>query len=80
MQPARLPLAAALALCMLTATSAFAQDGATSLDSIQVSGSWLGTGLLDSVKCFAGARTVVDRQRIEACGAASIGVALRRIP
>ncbi|MCL1420612.1 hypothetical protein, partial [Enterobacter hormaechei] len=41
LQPARLPLAAALALCLLPATRAFAQDGATTLDSIQVSGSWL---------------------------------------
>ncbi len=80
LRPARLPLAAALALCLLPAASAFAQDGATTLDSIQVSGSWLGTGLHDSVKSFAGARTVVDRQRIEASGAASIGDAMRRIP
>lgn len=79
-QPARLPLAAALALCLFPAAGAFAQDGATTLDSIQVSGSWLGTGLHDSVKNFAGARTVVDRQRIEASGAASIGDAMRRIP
>ncbi|MEE9888693.1 MAG: TonB-dependent receptor plug domain-containing protein, partial [Stenotrophomonas geniculata] len=80
LQPARLPLAAALALCLLPAATAFAQDGATTLDSIQVSGSWLGTGLHDSVKRFAGARTVVDRQRIEASGAASLGDAMRRIP
>ncbi len=70
----------ALTLCLLPAASVFAQDGATTLDSIQVSGSWLGTGLHDSVKRFAGARTVVDRQRIEASGAASIGDAMRRIP
>lgn len=80
LQPARLPLAAALSLCLLPTTRAFAQDGATTLDSIQVSGSWLGTGLHDSVKRFAGARTVVDRQRIEASGAASLGDAMRRIP
>ncbi|MCO6798148.1 TonB-dependent receptor plug domain-containing protein, partial [Pseudomonas aeruginosa] len=80
LQPARLPLAAALTLCLLPAASVFAQDGATTLDSIQVSGSWLVTGLHDSVKRFAGARTVVDRQRIEASGAASIGDAMRRIP
>ncbi|MGE8239811.1 MAG: TonB-dependent receptor family protein, partial [Stenotrophomonas indicatrix] len=79
-QPARLPLAAALALCVFPAASALAQDSATTLDSIQVSGSWLGTGLHDSVKSFAGARTVVDRQRIEASGAASLGDAMRRIP
>jgi len=44
LQPARLPLAAALALCLLPATRVLAQDSATTLDSIQVSGSWLGTG------------------------------------
>ena len=76
--PARLPLAAAVTLCL--SATAFAQDSATTLDSIQVSGSWLGTGLHDSVKRFAGARTVVDRQRIDASGAASIGDAMRRIP
>ena len=65
MQPARLPLAAALALCLLPAATASAQNSATTLDSIQVSGNWLGTGLHDSVKSFAGARTEVDRQRIE---------------
>ncbi|PZP66381.1 MAG: hypothetical protein DI592_23950, partial [Stenotrophomonas maltophilia] len=48
-QSARLPLAAALALCLLPAASAFAQDGATTLDSIQVSGSWLGTLLKDQL-------------------------------
>ncbi|WP_312735423.1 TonB-dependent siderophore receptor [Stenotrophomonas sp.] len=78
LRPARLPLAAALTLCL--SATAFAQDSATTLDSIQVSGSWLGTGLHDSVKSFAGARTVVDRQRIDASGAASIGDAMRRIP
>ena len=79
-KPAQLPLVAALALCLMPLASALAQDAPTTLDSIQVSGSWLGTGLHDSVKSFAGARTVVDRQRIEASGATSIGDAMRRIP
>lgn len=79
-KPAQLPLVAALALCLMPLASAFAQDAPTTLDSIQVSGSWLGTGLHDSVKSFAGARTLVDRQRIEASGATSIGDAMRRIP
>ncbi|KLD74431.1 hypothetical protein Y886_32615, partial [Xanthomonas hyacinthi DSM 19077] len=45
-----------------------AEDAAT-LDSIQVAGSWLGTGLQDSVKTFAGARTVLDATQIRATGA-----------
>ena len=52
----------------------------TVLDSIAVSGDWLGTGLENSVKSFAGARTVVDRQEINQSGATSIGDVLRRVP
>jgi Fe(3+) dicitrate transport protein len=50
------------------------------LDTIQVSGDWLGSGLENSVKSFAGARTVVKKEAIEATGAASIGDVMRRIP
>ncbi|WMJ69481.1 TonB-dependent siderophore receptor [Stenotrophomonas sp. 24(2023)] len=76
-----LPLAAAISLCLATAAHAQSADTSpTTLDSIQVSSSWLGTGLHDSVKSFAGARTVVDRQQIQASGAASVGDAMRRIP
>ncbi|GHC91098.1 amino acid ABC transporter substrate-binding protein [Pseudorhodoferax aquiterrae] len=70
--------AAALALAAVPPAS-WAQDAAT-LDSIQVTGSWLGTGLQNSVKNFAGARTVVDRADIADTGATSIGDVLRRIP
>jgi Fe(3+) dicitrate transport protein len=55
-------------------------DDAATLDSIQVAGSWLGTGLQDSVKTFAGARTVLDSAQIRATGATSIGEVMRRIP
>jgi len=57
-----------------------ADEGAASLDTIQVTGSWLGTGLQNSVKNFAGGRTVVEKEEIEASGATSIGDAMRRIP
>ncbi|MFL9871786.1 TonB-dependent receptor family protein [Paraburkholderia megapolitana] len=50
------------------------------LDSIVVSGDWLGTGLHNSVKSFAGARTVVNKEAINQSGATSIGDVLRRIP
>lgn len=50
------------------------------LEAVQVSANWLGTGLQNSVKTFAGARTVVDEKQIEQSGAASIGDVMRRIP
>jgi Fe(3+) dicitrate transport protein len=72
----RIPAAVALALSGLSAQAQEAQ----ALDSIQVTGSWLGTGLQNSVKNFAGARTVVDREAIGDTGASSIGDVMRRIP
>ena len=50
------------------------------LEPVQVSGNWLGSGLQNSVKSFAGARTVVKKEEIEQTGAASIGDVMRRIP
>ncbi|MFT3720716.1 TonB-dependent receptor family protein [Pseudorhodoferax sp.] len=76
--PGRCAAAVALALASLP-PALHAQEAAT-LDSIQVTGSWLGTGLQNSVKTFAGARTVVDREEIAETGATSIGDVLRRIP
>lgn len=55
-------------------------DTPVMLEPIEVSGSWLGSGLQNSVKTFAGARTVVDKQQIEDSGATSIGDVLRRVP
>ncbi|TDV35892.1 Fe(3+) dicitrate transport protein [Paraburkholderia caballeronis] len=55
-------------------------DKTTTLDSITVSGDWLGSGLENSVKRFPGARTVVDKEEIKASGATSIGEVLRRVP
>lgn len=50
------------------------------LEAIQVSADWLGSGLENSVKSFAGARTVVKKNEIQATGASSIGDVMRRIP
>ncbi|WP_425127884.1 TonB-dependent receptor plug domain-containing protein, partial [Burkholderia anthina] len=67
---------AALA-CLSIAEPAFAQESdpkpkepqnTTVLDTINVSGDWLGSGLQNSVKTFAGARTVVNHQAIEDIG------------
>ena len=62
-----------------TAGSA-AADGANTLESIQVSGDWLGTGLENSVQTFGGARTLLKRDDIQNSGAASVADALRRVP
>jgi Fe(3+) dicitrate transport protein len=50
------------------------------LEPVQISGNWLGSGLQNSVKSFAGARTVVRKEEIEQTGAVSIGEVMRRIP
>jgi Fe(3+) dicitrate transport protein len=55
-------------------------DKTTVLDPISVSGDWLGSGLQNSVKTFAGARDIVDKKEIEQSGATSIGDVMRRIP
>lgn len=78
--------AAAIALALFgcggTALAQDAEQASTpnALETIQITGSWLGTGLHTSVKSFAGARSVVDKEQIEGTGAASIGDMLRRIP
>ncbi|WP_229257606.1 TonB-dependent receptor family protein [Duganella callida] len=75
--------ALAAAISLLAAANAQAQqqtEADATIESIQVSGSWLGSGLQNSVKNFAGARTVVDKEDIAETGAANIGDVLRRIP
>lgn len=90
------PCAAAVALAFLTLpmfahaqpaaappTADNAADASTTaapLESIRITGSWLGSGLQNSVKNFAGARTVLQKEAIDATGAADIGAVLRRIP
>ncbi|WP_260986203.1 TonB-dependent siderophore receptor [Bordetella genomosp. 13] len=62
------------------AAPAAAGGGASTLEAIQVSGSWLGTGLENSVRSFGGARTLVQRNEIEQSGATSVSDVLRRVP
>ena len=83
-RPVHFPLTAmAAAISLLLAPSVpHAQEGgaAAPIESIQVTGSWLGSGLQNSVKNFPGARTVVGKEEIENSGALDIGDVLRRIP
>jgi Fe(3+) dicitrate transport protein len=77
------PCAAAVTLALALpahAQQAPAADAAPPIETVQVTGNWLGSGLQNSVKNFAGARTVLQRDEIEDSGAASIGDAMRRIP
>lgn len=88
--PKRSTCGAAIALAVLAMpgivhaqqASAFTDGNvtATTLDAIQVSSDWLGSGLQNSVKTYAGARTVVEKKQIEESGASNIGDVLRRIP
>ncbi len=72
-------VSAALAVFALPAQAQEAAAGEP-LETVTVTGNWLGSGLQNSVKNFAGARTMVQKEDIEASGAASIGDVLRRIP
>jgi len=62
------------------ASASAANSDASVLETIHVSGNWLGSGLQTSVRSFPGARTVVGRDEIGASGAAGIGELMRRIP
>lgn len=72
--------AAAICAAFVAAAPAFAQEAGEPLETVKVTGNWLGSGLQNSVKNFAGARTVVQKEDIENTGAANIGDVLRRIP
>ena len=72
-------LAAAVSVLLASAAQAQQTEDAP-METIQVAGSWLGSGLQNSVKNFAGARTVVNKDDIAETGAANIGDVLRRIP
>ncbi|MNJ87873.1 Fe(3+) dicitrate transport protein FecA precursor [compost metagenome] len=82
----QLKCSAAVSLAMMAfpalshAQQASTGDEPTTLEAIQVSGDLLGTGLQNSVKRYAGARTVVKKEEIENTGAVSIGDVMRRIP
>jgi Fe(3+) dicitrate transport protein len=76
---------AVMLLCSMSGPAAAQQAPAdaqkeVTLDTIQVTGNWLGSGLQNSVKGFAGARTVVNQTQIDQSGASNIGDVLRRVP
>lgn len=70
----------AIALAALSSAHAQQSDESTTLETIQVTGNWLGTGLSNSVKNYPGARTLVKKEEIEDSGAMSFGDIMRRIP
>ena len=79
------PRSAIAAACsLLIANAALAQaatDNAADapLETVQVSGNWLGSGQ-KSVQAFGGARTVVKHEDIQDSGASSISDVLRTVP
>lgn len=79
------PRSAIAAACsLLIANAALAQATADNaadapLETVQVSGNWLGSGQ-KSVQAFGGARTVVKHEDIQDSGASSISDVLRTVP
>lgn len=71
---------AAVSAAKPSAQAAELAASASTLESIQVSGDWLGTGLENSVQTFGGARTLLRRDEIQNSGATSVADALRRVP
>ncbi|QBE64119.1 TonB-dependent receptor family protein [Pseudoduganella lutea] len=76
----RLSRCAAALGAAFVVTPVLAQEVGEPLETVTVTGNWLGSGLQNSVKNFAGARTVVQKADIDGTGAANIGDVLRRIP
>lgn len=82
-RPSRCAAAIATALLAFSGTSHAQQaeaSAADTLETIQVSGDWLGTGLQNNVRTYPGARTVVKKEDIQSSGAINIGDVMRRIP
>jgi len=75
------PSLIAAAMALLAAPAVYAQQAEEApMESITITGSWLGSGLQNSVKSFPGARTVLQKEDIDNSGASTIGDVLRRIP
>ncbi|MBB5390817.1 MULTISPECIES: TonB-dependent siderophore receptor [unclassified Herbaspirillum] len=76
--------AAAISLALMSvhgiASSQQAAAGNTDLETIHVSGDWLGSGLENSIKTYPGARTSINKDTIESSGAINVGDILRQIP
>lgn len=52
----------------------------TPTETVTISGSWLGTGLQNSLQKFAGSRTLMSTDAIQESGASNIEDALRHVP
>ncbi|HEY0121226.1 MAG TPA: TonB-dependent receptor plug domain-containing protein, partial [Rhizobium sp.] len=56
------------------------QDGGTVLETITVTGNWLDEPNEEKVLKHAGARTIIDRKRVDESGASNIRDVLRQVP
>jgi Fe(3+) dicitrate transport protein len=74
------PAVLAVTLALLAMHAQAQESENQQLETVQVTGNWLGSGLQNSVKNFAGARTVVQKEDIEESGASTIADVMRRIP
>jgi Fe(3+) dicitrate transport protein len=90
-RPNRLAIAVLSCLAAAAAVPAAAQqadapakaagsDASVALEQITVTGNWLGSDTPASARTFPGARTLVDREAVQASGAVQIGDVLRRLP
>jgi len=75
----RSAIAAACALLFTNAALAQSETADPQMETVQVNGNWLGSGLKNA-RNFPGARTVVKREDIDELGASSISDVLRTVP
>lgn len=73
-------LGAAAALPAAAQQQPPAADDPPAVESIVVTGNWLGSDTTPSVRIFPGARTLLTREELQASGAVMLGDALRRLP
>lgn len=68
-------------LCLLASSHALAQNTAqTELETLVISGDWLGNASAEEVKVYPGAREVVREDELQAHGALNLEDALRAVP
>lgn len=80
--PSRLTVALQLAVGALACHPAHAQTSGTesALQTVTITGQWLGTPTAASARKHPGARSVVDQERLQDAGARSLDDALRQVP
>ena len=68
-------------LCLLASSHALAHSTAqTELETLVISGDWLGNASAEEVKLYPGTREVVREDELQACGALNLEDALSAVP